>query len=340
MVKTMPTTKDISLLYKLYKEGQLSLAPEFQRSAVWPKRAKAYLIDTILNEKPIPQLFFQRIIDSNTGRPKYEVIDGQQRLRAVFEFIEGEFPLIESKNSEFLNKKFNELSTNLRERILNYDFVIQELHGYKEEDIRDTFIRMNRFVVKLSPQELRHAKFRGVFKEFVEKIAGWGFWKSHKIFTQSQIKRMKHVEFMAELVILLVEGPQDKKQSIDLYYGQYASSFPEAKFVEKKLKRYIDFIEKILPNIENTRFKKMADFYSLVGALRQLEVKGIKLTKLDVESAGKLLVKMDQELRRRPVPIHLSDYYFAASRQTDNIKPRMTRINTIVDLLSSRAKKS
>jgi len=334
----MPTTKDISLLYQLYKDGQLTLAPEFQRSSVWPTRAKAYLIDTILNRKSIPQLFFRRIVDSNTGRPKYEVIDGQQRLRAIFGFLEGEFSLIESKSQEFSNKKFRDLSPPLRDRILNYDLLIQELHGYTEGDITDTFIRMNRYVVKLSPQELRNARFTGVFKNFVENLASWTFWTSNRIFTGAQISRMKHTEFVAEIVILLVEGPQDKKQSIDLYYKQYSGSFPEMKSIKKKLRKYITYAKKILPNIKDTRFKKMSEFYSIIGALKQLELKGIKLSKLKIISARTLLEKMDQDLRMDPPPAHFSDYLIAASRQTDNIKPRTIRIDTITNLLLQAVK--
>jgi len=40
-------------------------------------------------------------------------------------------------------------------------FYVEELTGYSDDDIRDMFVRMNRFVVKLAPQEIRHAKFQG-----------------------------------------------------------------------------------------------------------------------------------------------------------------------------------
>ena len=46
--KFSPTTKDIALLHQLQQSGQLKLQPEFQRNSVWPRAAKAYLIDTIL----------------------------------------------------------------------------------------------------------------------------------------------------------------------------------------------------------------------------------------------------------------------------------------------------
>jgi len=108
--KRTPTTKDIGLLKQLHDQGQLVLAPEFQRNSVWPRAAKAYLIDSILNDRPIPLLFLQRISSAQTGRLGYAVIDGQQRLRAIFDYIEGRFKLTESdKRARFYNLKYADL---------------------------------------------------------------------------------------------------------------------------------------------------------------------------------------------------------------------------------------
>lgn len=52
--KLTTTTKDVGLLLQMRDDGQLHLAPEFQRNAVWSRPAKAYLIDTILTGNPIP----------------------------------------------------------------------------------------------------------------------------------------------------------------------------------------------------------------------------------------------------------------------------------------------
>src|SRR5438093_419111 len=113
MTKRSPTTKDIALLKQLHDQGQLALAPEFQRNSIWPRAAKAYLIDTILNDRPIPLLFFQRISSAQTGRSGYAVIDGQQRLRAIFEFLEDRFRLSQSdKNAPYYNKKFPNYTRN------------------------------------------------------------------------------------------------------------------------------------------------------------------------------------------------------------------------------------
>src|SRR4051812_34287345 len=150
ITKRSPTTKDIALLYQLHTNGQLTLAAEFQRNAVWPTAAKAYLIDTILNDRPIPLLFFQRATSAQKGVPSYTVIDGQQRLRAIFEFIEDRFRLTQSnKKAKYYNKRFSDLVEIVQEQIRNYDLIIEELSGYSDNDIRDMFVRINRYVVQL-----------------------------------------------------------------------------------------------------------------------------------------------------------------------------------------------
>src|SRR5689334_7354984 len=127
MAKLSPTTKDIALLRQLYEEGQLTLAPQFQRNAVWPRAAKAYLIDTILNERPIPLLFFQRTTNAQTGRASYRVIDGQQRLRAIFEFMDGRFRLSETRSVTLKDKKYHDLPASAKDQILQYDLPVQEI---------------------------------------------------------------------------------------------------------------------------------------------------------------------------------------------------------------------
>jgi Protein of unknown function DUF262 len=70
-----------------------------------PQR-KRILIDTILNDRPIPLLLFQRSTSAQKGVPSYTVIDGQQRLRAIFEFLEDRFRLSQSNKSSYYNNGF------------------------------------------------------------------------------------------------------------------------------------------------------------------------------------------------------------------------------------------
>jgi Protein of unknown function DUF262. len=332
--KRTPTTKDIGLLKQLHDQGQLVLAPEFQRNSVWPRAAKAYLIDSVLNDRPIPLLFLERVSSAQTGRPGFAVIDGQQRLRAIFDYIEGRFRLTESdKKAPYYNQKYSDLDQTYRDAIDAYDLPVQELFGYTEEDIKDVFVRMNKYVVKLSPQELRHAKGTGEFRDFVESIGRWDFWKNNRIITGQQRKRMRAVEFAAELTILLIEGPQDKKSAIDLYYGEYKRSFPRGRWVEARLKQYIAWLAAALPDLPATRYRSATDFYSLIGALHQTSDSGVALNRIDPTSAGARLREFSRTTRRKNPTGEAARYLAAASRQTDNIQPRSTRIEILSAIL-------
>lgn len=327
------TTKDVSLLHQLFRDGQLELAPEFQRNSVWPGPAKAYLIDTILADRPIPLLFLERHTSAQTGRPVYRVIDGQQRLRAIFDFLDGRFRLTQSEEARWKNKRFEQLAAADRERVLNYDLIVEELTGYSDRDIRDLFVRINKYVVSLSRQELRHAKESGRFYEFVETLGRWDFWQEAKVFTPLQLRRMRAVEFSAELAVLLVEGPQDKKLAIDLYYGAYQDSFPYAKSVESRLRAYFAWSLEALPDLAQRRYRRPVDLYALVGAIDR-QTGGQARVRLNSQAAGKRLTAFERQLKRKRPSGDANRYLAAASRQTDNLRPRLTRIEVLQKVIA------
>jgi hypothetical protein len=278
-------------------------------------------------------LFFQRGTSAQKGLPSYTVIDGQQRLRAIFEFIDDRFRLSQSnKKSKFYNRRFSELSVSHQDQIRNYDLVIEELSGYSDNDIRDMFVRINRYVVQLSPQELRHAKGVGKFHDFVEKLGRDNFWKTYKIFSASNLRRMRSVEFSAELAILLSEGPQDKKSSIDLYYGRYQKKFQEEHKLSARLKSYFSWIIKTIPDLAKTRYRKPVDLYALIGAIDRIAGETGNLSKLTA-NAGDILRDFDKKTRAKAPTAEAARYVAAASRQTDNLTPRTTRIEILIDLL-------
>jgi len=315
------------------QDGQIKLAPEFQRNAVWPRAAKAYLIDTILCGRPMPLFFFQRGRSAQTGKPIFTVVDGQQRLRSIIEFIDNRFALTQSDDARFAGKKYSDFSTELRDLLFDYDLNVEELSGYDEEDIKNIFVRMNRYVVKLSPQELRHAKEEGAFYDFVEKLGRNRFWRDKRVLTEGQLNRMKAVEFSAEVTILLLEGPQDKKSSVDLYYQKYRSKFRAGKDVLARLSNYLSWISKAIPDLETSRYRKPTDLYSLIGALDRLADSGHDVSGLPPVRAGKRLMQFEAELRQDEPRRTVTRYRIAASQQTDNIEPRETRISILANVV-------
>src|SRR6476661_417622 len=128
--KLTPTTKTIDDLYQLHAEGRLDLRPDYQRNSVWPPKARAYLVDTVLMDRPIPMLFVSRVRDANTNKMAYRVVDGQQRLRAVFAFLENRFGANESDLEEVRGKRFKRLPADHQDQFMGYSFVVMEMSGF------------------------------------------------------------------------------------------------------------------------------------------------------------------------------------------------------------------
>ncbi|WP_170127414.1 DUF262 domain-containing protein [Kineococcus rhizosphaerae] len=325
MAKRTTTTKDVGLLHQLYQSGQLNLVPGYQRNSVWPRAAKVYLLDSILRDRPIPPLLVKRTSATLGGRITYEVIDGQQRLRTVFDYLDGRFRLGDQAGPSRSGKKFQTLEPVDQGQILNYDFVVEELSEYNEEDIKDIFVRFNRFVVSLNSAEIRNARETGAFANFVEEVGLWTYWADNRILSAAQLQRHRSTEFAAELVILLMEGPQDKKASIDLWYQTFRAEFPEAEEVRERLRGYQEWISNALPSLAETRFRRPVDYYSLISAIDMISLAAGGVDELDPESSGKRLVEFDAECADGTADGDVARYLAAASRQTDNIKPRETR---------------
>ncbi len=78
--------QSISWLRDRYREGSLEIKPPFQRRPVWTANQKCYLVESILLGLPVPEIYVQQITTAD-GDTTYAVVDGQQRVRTVLQFI-------------------------------------------------------------------------------------------------------------------------------------------------------------------------------------------------------------------------------------------------------------
>jgi len=94
-------------IVKKFSEERL-IVPEFQRNDIWDNAKKSRLIESILRDIPIPAIYLEKENDE-----KYIVIDGQQRIRAIVQYLNNEFKLVGlSKLEELKNLKYNNLKGN------------------------------------------------------------------------------------------------------------------------------------------------------------------------------------------------------------------------------------
>ena len=135
--------------------GRLELRPDFQRREVWSNSAKIMLMDSILRDIPIPKIFLANTIrDGSTYRV---VIDGQQRIIAILEYLNNKFALDDPYIGDEKGKRFSELSRDYQDRFLSYQIDFNEATNPTDKEVRDVYARVNKYTVALNRQELRRA---------------------------------------------------------------------------------------------------------------------------------------------------------------------------------------
>jgi hypothetical protein len=151
--------------------NKLDLEPPYQRhDLVWSSTFKKYFIDTVLQKYPSPVIFLHVEVFPD-GRTIYHVVDGKQRLTAIFQYLRGEFTVTgKDVPDSYKGKVFDELDDDLRRSMFQYPIPVQEVYNANEKDLREAFDRLNRNVARLSAQELRHARFTGKFIEEIESL--------------------------------------------------------------------------------------------------------------------------------------------------------------------------
>lgn len=88
------TTKSIHEVSELFKQGTLIIDDSYQRRSVWGEKDKIRLIETVLLNLIIPELFFWKA-DTNpeTGEAVTHIVDGQQRINAISSFVNNKLKL-------------------------------------------------------------------------------------------------------------------------------------------------------------------------------------------------------------------------------------------------------
>lgn len=288
------TNRNIAWFKGTFDRGELDMKPPFQRNPVWVTRQKSFLIDTILNGYPIPEIYMQETVDEQ-GKSKYIIVDGQQRTRAVLEYIEGKFCIDAKESPNLADLYFEDLTSDQKKTFFQYNFVIRVLPDVPEEELRTIFQRLNKNVVSLNKQELRQATYWGSFIKAMNLISNKEYWGKIDIFTPNDIRRMLDVEYISELAIFALHGYQNKKDNLDKYYEHYEEEFDNEKEIIDTFDTVNGELLKILPTIADTRWSKKTDYYTLFGLFARNK-QSLPLSKEKRELARVKLVEFANEL--------------------------------------------
>jgi len=280
--------KTIQEFVLLFKNGQLNLEPGFQRDSVWTLSDRKKLIESMLQNYPIPSVFLYR--QSENGKLRYDVIDGKQRLETVLMFQGvghfrglrfmaklrlGPDEGIEEWDWQRIQKRGHE------HRLMGYKFQTVEITG-DLADIIDLFVRINSTGKRLTGAEKRHARFfRSDFLKQAGRLAEkrHGFFLENRILSSGQISRMKHVELVCELMASIqAKGLINKKKALDGIIGGQSSDQRTLRKAVQETIRILNLLKKMFPDIKTTRFANSADFYSLFVLVWEMDQDGCILS--------------------------------------------------------------
>ena len=233
----------------------------------------------------MPKAFVSSAI--RDGQVYRTVIDGQQRISSILAFLEDKFSLEAPYGGEHKGSYFSQLPEDVRNEFLQYRIDFNEAIGFSDDELRETYSRLNKYAVPLTKQELRRADYPGAFLEMAEELAAHDFLEAARIFSVANRRRFADVEFVSELLAGLISGPQEKRDSLDIFYLKYTVwNQAEADQVKRRFLACIQDLEILFPAdrpIASTRYKQKSDFYSLLLAVDELRAEGGSLEAVDVE---------------------------------------------------------
>lgn len=186
-MRAQPGHRTVAELIELMKAKMLTPNPEYQRGAVWSVTLKKKLIDSLLRGYPLPLIYLhhQRREVAGMQQDSLEVIDGQQRLNAIFHYSEGAFKLFDPKVDEqvakfptflkeapcpWAGRDIHSLDPEVRQAFLETRLPVAQIETDNPNEVRDLFVRLQSGL-PLNSQETRDA-WPGGFTDFILRLGG------------------------------------------------------------------------------------------------------------------------------------------------------------------------
>jgi len=202
-ITTFGTSADVRTIYNRLSKNKYYI-PSFQRDYVWKVPQASKLIESLVMGLPIPSIFMAK----DEGKDdNYYIIDGQQRLKSIEKFYNGEFALQSVSKKlyglDFNGKLYEELDEKLKDRIDEYAIQLIIIKQDKPDDNNDSiykiFERINTEGTKLLPQEIRASSYHGKFNELLSELANKQKWID---FIQMKNSRKSHEELILRFLAL------------------------------------------------------------------------------------------------------------------------------------------
>ena len=285
MFKFSDNRKTVNEIFTMFDEGKLIVDDTYQRRSVWSEKDKVRLIETILLQLVIPELFFWKAdTDPETGISTTHIVDGQQRIKAIYSFINNEFKLKlqylldEGSKEKYANKYFKDLDTETRKTFWNYQLMIIEIDSAAtRDDIITMFNRLNLTDYNLNDQEKRNS-VSGEFAALAREISDNPLWDEKRLFTGPDVKRMKDVEFCASIILLHRKGiiDQTDQSALNQAYEELQVGYKDAEQDKEAVCAAIETIATFFISDNVTKFlRRKAQLYTLFSVVFYMQRENI-----------------------------------------------------------------
>lgn len=341
MLDVSASTCRVSDLIKAVDDRTLVLKPPFQRRLVWTNIVKDHFLETVALGLPFPEIFVATgEIDTQTMKRKNLLVDGQQRISTLRQYVQGAEDLALSKVKPYAN-----LTEKEKAAFLDYKVAVRDLGTVTDEQIKDIFSRINSTDYALNAIERLNARFSGAYKQFCDKLSQHAFFDRHNVFSMADMRRMRDLDFCVILTTTLLSTYYHRDELNKEYLQRYNDAFPKSRRLEKDLGSVFEFIDRCdFP----TRFRawKKTDLLTLIVELYTLLI--VKKSPLDAarvkEELERFYDQVDEtfkmggteEERESVAPSrNVFRYLKAATKATNDKYARLDRAEVVADILES-----
>lgn len=334
-MKTSAENRRVRALLNGIRTGELVPDPGFQRKLVWSNRDKVAFIDTVLKNLPFPEIYVAAgEVDLITAAGTELLVDGQQRITTLHQYFTDSAALKLPAGM----RKYQELSPEEQAAFLNYEVAVRNLGIIDLDGIKDVFRRINSTSYSLNAMEIHNARYNGPLKECADELARNKFFAKHRVFSASDIRRMRDVVFTLTIIISMLSTYFNRDDEIEQYLERYNDEFERREEIESRLKRCMELIEACNFPPKSRAWKKTDLLVLFVEFDRVANKEGVTL---DEEKLGPTIrefySRVEAEMSQSSGDDALQSYFKTTVQATNDRSARVTRGRVLRDIILKAA---